>query len=79
VPRSTQPWLRSGRQNDTIGVIGGTDAFGLFLDRYDFFYLSRAPNVRLPGGRPVFAGVPARTPEKVLLSNGLDPRSAAGA
>ena len=61
-----------GTPNDTIGVIGGTDAFGLFLDRYDFFYLSRAPNVRLPGGRPVFAGVPARTPEKVLLSNGLD-------
>jgi dihydrofolate reductase len=54
-----------------VGVIGGTDVFGLFLDRYDVFYLTRAPGVRLPGGRPVFPGVPARTPEDVLASHGL--------
>jgi hypothetical protein len=47
--------------------------FGLFLDRYDVFHLSRAPGVRLPGGRPVFPDVPARTPEEVLASHGLDP------
>jgi len=61
-----------GTPNGRVGVIGGTDVFGMFLDRYDFFHLSRAPNVRLPGGRPVFPGVPVRTPEEVLLSNGLD-------
>jgi dihydrofolate reductase len=55
----------------SVGVIGGTDVFGLFLDRYDVFYLSRAPEVRLPGGRPVFPEVPARSPEEVLTSHRL--------
>ena len=27
------------------GVIGGTEVFGIFLDRYDIFFLSRAPGV----------------------------------
>jgi hypothetical protein len=52
-------------------VIGGTDAFGLFLDRYDAFHLTHAPGVRLPGGRPVFPHVPERTPEEMLASHGL--------
>ena len=60
-----------GTPDGSVGVIGGTDAFGMFLDRYDFFYLSRAPGVRLPGGRPVFPEVPKRTPEEVLASHGL--------
>ncbi len=54
-----------------VAVIGGPDVFGMFLDRYDLFHLTRAPGVRLPGGRPVFPGVPARTPEQVLASHGL--------
>ncbi len=54
-----------------VGVIGGTDVFGLFLDRYDVFYLTRAPGVRLPGGRPVFPEVPALTPEEVLARHGM--------
>ena len=37
----------------------------MFLDRYDVF---RAPDVRLPGGRPVFL----RCPRGVLASHGLD-------
>jgi hypothetical protein len=61
-----------GLPDASVGVIGGTDAFAMFLDRYDVFYLSRAPGVRLPGGRPVFPGVPARTPEDVLASHGLE-------
>lgn len=56
-----------------IGVIGGTEVFSMFLGRYDTFHLSRAPDVRLPGGRPVFSDVPARTPEEILASHGLEP------
>jgi dihydrofolate reductase len=60
-----------GAPDSNVGVVGGTDVFGLFLDRYDVFYLSRAPGVRLAGGRPVFPGVPTQTPEEVLASHGL--------
>lgn len=62
-----------GRPDASVGVIGGAEVFALFLDRYDEFYLSRAPNVRLPGGRPVFPEVPILTPEQVLAAHGLHP------
>ena len=61
-----------GTPDGSAGVIGGTDVFGMFLERYDVFHLTRAPGVRLPGGRPVFPEVPTRTPEEVLASHGLD-------
>jgi dihydrofolate reductase len=61
-----------GAADGSVGVIGGTDVFGLFLDRYDLFHLSRASDVRLQGGRPVFPEVPARTPEEVLVGHGLE-------
>jgi dihydrofolate reductase len=61
-----------GAPDGRIAVIGGTEVFGIFLDRYDIFYLSRAPGVRLPGGRSVFPEVPARTPEDVLARRGLE-------
>ena len=61
---------RSGRR-DSSSVSLAYPVFGLFLDRYDVFYLSQAPDVRLPGGRPVFPGVPMQTPEEVLASHGL--------
>ena len=54
-----------------VGVVGATDVFGLFLDRYDVFYLTRGARVRLPGGRPVFPDVPLLTPEEVLARHGL--------
>jgi hypothetical protein len=54
-----------------VAVIGGPSVFGLFLDRYDLFYLTRGAKVRLPGGRPVFPGVPSRTPEEILSGHGL--------
>jgi hypothetical protein len=60
-----------GTPNSTIGVLGGTDVFAMFLDRYDVFYLTRVPGVWLPGGRPIFPEVPARTPEEVLAGHGL--------
>jgi len=60
-----------GAPDGSVGIIGGTDVFGMFLDRYDAFYLTRAPRVRLPGGRPVFLEVATHTPEAVLGSHGL--------
>ena len=57
-----------------VTVIGGTDAFGLFLESgYDVFHLSRAAHARLPGGRPLFPGVPDISPEDLLARHGLKP------
>jgi dihydrofolate reductase len=66
-----QALIALGAPGARLGIIGGTDVFGMFLDRYQAFHLSRVPEVRLPGGRPVFPGVPTRTPEEVLASHGL--------
>ena len=60
-----------GMPDADVGVIGGPEVFAFFLGRYDVFYLSRAPNVRLPGGRPVFPEVPVQTPEEILAAHGL--------
>ena len=58
-----------------LAVIGGSKVYGAFLDiGFDCFHLSRVPDVRLPGGRPVFPEVgPNRSPEDVLRSHGLKP------
>jgi hypothetical protein len=61
-----------GIPDGSVGVIGGPDVFEMFLDRYDIFHLSRAPDVLLPGGRPVFREVPTRTPEEVLANHGFN-------
>ena len=59
-------------ETGVVAAIGGTEVFGLFLDLgYDAFHLTRASAARLPGGRPLFPEVPARTPEEVLASRGL--------
>lgn len=64
---------RAGVKTGRIAIIGGTDVFGMFLDRYDTFFLSRAPNVRLPGGVPVFPGVPGDAPQDIMARHGLRP------
>ena len=67
-----EAWSKLGLSEGTLAVIGGPDVFGHFLEHgYDVFYLSRVADVRLPGGRPVFPQVPARTPEDLLASHGL--------
>ena len=65
-----------GVHGGDIAIIGGTDIFGAFLPRYDIFHLTRVPDVALPGGRPVFPGVPAQSPETFLKAAGLVPGSA---
>lgn len=56
-----------------VAIIGGPLVFDMFMDRYDTFWLSEAPRVRLPGGEGCFVGVPARTPHEVLTSHGMKP------
>ena len=67
-------WAELGFSGGLLTVIGGTEGFGHFLERgYDAFHLTRAAHAHLPGGRPVFPGVPERTPEDLLAAHGLKP------
>jgi dihydrofolate reductase len=66
---------RLGVESGTAAILGGTDIYGQFLPRYDVFHLSRLPGLRLPGGRPVFPGIPERSPEEILAAHGLVPGS----
>ena len=61
----------AGVRAGTVAIIGGPNVFGMFMDRYDTFWLSQAPRVRLPGGEPCFPGVPAHSPQDILAAHGL--------
>jgi hypothetical protein len=47
----------AGVPSGTVAIIGGPTVFGMFMDRYDTFWLSLAPKVRLPGGELCFSSV----------------------
>jgi len=70
-----EAWSELGAPTGPCAVIGGGAVYDLFLDiGYDAFHLSCAPNVRLPGGRPMFGDIlRGRTPEEILASHGLVP------
>lgn len=69
-----QAWESLGQSGGVLAVIGGTEPFGLFLELgYDAFHLSHASQARLPGGRPVFPGIPPATAEALLARHGLKP------
>jgi dihydrofolate reductase len=59
--------VRAGK----VAIIGGPAVFEMFMERYDVFWLSLAPHVRMPGGEPCFPGVSRRTPQQILESHGL--------
>jgi dihydrofolate reductase len=61
----------AGVRSGTVAIIGGPDVFGMFMDRYDTFWLSQASQVRLPDGEPCFPGVPERSPQHILAAHGL--------
>lgn len=61
----------AGVRSGLVAIIGGPDVFGLFMDRYDTFWLSLAARVKIPDGEGCFPDVPARSPEQVLASHGL--------
>ena len=65
-----------GVRSGNVAIIGGPTVFGMFMDRYDTFWLSLAAKVRLPGGEPCFPGVPQRSPQQVLAAHGLKPGEA---
>src|SRR3981189_706587 len=62
---------QAGVGSGTVAIIGGPYVFGMFMDRYDTFWLSQAPRLRLPGGEPCFPGVPQQSPQAILASHGL--------
>jgi dihydrofolate reductase len=62
---------RAGVNSGTVAIIGGPEVFDMFMERYDTFWLSQAPRVRLPDGEPCFPGVPGRSPEQILAAHGL--------
>jgi dihydrofolate reductase len=67
-----EAWARLGLDGGVAAVVGGTEAFGLFLNiGYDVFYLTRT-DASLPRGRPVFPGVGrTTTAEEVMGKHGL--------
>ncbi len=67
-----QAWAALKLKDASLGVVGATSVFGMFLDSYDEFHLTRAPKVTLPGGVPVFPGVPEQTPEQIMRTHGLE-------
>jgi hypothetical protein len=67
-----EAWAAFKLNGASLGVVGATSVFGLFLDSYEEFHLTRAPKVTLPGGVPVFPGVPTQTPEEIMRAHGLE-------
>jgi hypothetical protein len=63
----------AGVTEGTAAIIGGPGVFAMFFGRYDTFWLSQAPRVRVPGGHGAFPGVPERSPEDILRASGLHP------
>jgi hypothetical protein len=61
----------AGRRSGLVAIIGGPNVFGMFMDRYDTFWLSQVPKVKIPGGEGCFPGVPGRTPQQILETHGL--------
>lgn len=64
----------AGISGGTAAIIGGPIVFGMFLDRYDTFWLSEAPHVVLPDGEACLPGVPENSPQAVLAAHGMQPR-----
>lgn len=62
---------RAGVTEGTVAIIGGPSVFGMFMDRYDVFWLSQAHRLTIPGGTGGFPGVPARSAQQILAAHRL--------
>ena len=63
--------LVAGVRSGMVAIIGGPAVFGMFMDRYDTFWLSLAARVKIAGGEGCFPGVPERSPQQILAAHGL--------
>ncbi|CAN5404953.1 dihydrofolate reductase [soil metagenome] len=63
----------AGVTSGTAAIIGGPDVFGMFMDRYDTFWLSQAHRLTIPDGVGGFPGIPAQSPQDILTAHGLKP------
>lgn len=63
--------LRAGVTSGIAAIIGGPDVFGMFMNRFDTFWLSQAHGLKIPGGQGGFPGVPEKTPQDILAKHGL--------
>lgn len=66
-----QALAHAGVTSGRIAIIGGPIVFGMFMDRFDTFWLSEAPHVHVPNGQGCFPGVPAKSAREVLASHGM--------
>jgi hypothetical protein len=62
---------QAGVKSGLVAIIGGPIVFAMFLDRYDTFWLSQAPRVRIQNGEGCFPGVPVQSPQAILAAHGL--------
>lgn len=61
----------TGVTSGAAAIIGGPDVFGMFMDRYDVFWLSQAHRLTIPDGTGGFPGIPSRSAQDILASHGL--------
>ncbi|MEW6767529.1 MAG: dihydrofolate reductase [Pseudomonadota bacterium] len=62
---------RAGVTSGTAAIIGGPVVFGMFMDRYDTFWLSQAHRLIVPDGIGGFPGIPGKTPQQILNAHGM--------
>jgi len=62
---------RAGVTSGTAAIIGGPDVFGMFMDRYDTFWLSQAHDLKIPNGIGGFPEIPPRSAQDILTAHGL--------
>jgi hypothetical protein len=63
----------AGVTSGAAAIIGGPNVFGMFMDRYDTFWLSQAHRLTIPGGTGGFPEIPSRSAQDILAAHGLKP------
>lgn len=61
----------SGVTDGLAAIIGGPVVFGMFMDRYDTFWLSQVHSLTIPDGMGGFPGVPQQSSQDILAAHGM--------